>query len=200
MSKIGNILTIPSEKNVSIKSENSPFGENFFFYDLMDEKALKSFIKSTERLIRSSKEYTFYIEELRTNFDILNQDNIQGNIKATDAELEFHHYPFSLYSLVESVVFKNFMEDIKINTFRVAEEVMKLHFENKVGLVSLSKTNHQLAHDGKIFINKKQIFGDYKKFMEEYQTGISTYMQDRIKEMEEASENGNPTDFNNIYS
>ena len=67
----------------------------------MKKKAYKKFIGNIERLIRSSREYKKYIELLRTNLSALNLDNILSNITNADAELEFHHYPFTLYDVVD---------------------------------------------------------------------------------------------------
>jgi hypothetical protein len=45
---------------------------------------------------------------------------------------------------------------------------MDLHYQNKIGLVPLSKTVHDLTHDGEIFINFKSVFGKFNEFIDEY--------------------------------
>jgi hypothetical protein len=89
-----------------------------------------------------------------------------------------HHYPFTLYDIVTLVVQK-FLKDKKlISSFVIAKEVMKLHFTNKVGLVPLSKTVHELVHSGEIFINYNQVFGDFSSFAEEYSEFMTPKMID----------------------
>ena len=53
-------------------------------------------------MIRTSLEYKTYIELLRTNILELNRDSIMSNITTADTSMEFHHYPFSLYEIVET--------------------------------------------------------------------------------------------------
>lgn len=197
--KIGNIESLEQNGQLGIKSENSPFATTFYFEEFYDDKLVKKFIKSTERCIRQSKEYKLYIEQLRSNFSELNRDSIQSNITTLDADLEFHHYPFSLYDLVETYMIHCMVNNIKFTTFSVAKKIMELHNEHKIGLVPLNKTNHELVHDGKIFISKKQIFGDYSSFMKEYDKSISLDMKNKIKEMEDNSNNNALTDFLGIF-
>ena len=106
---IGNIHPVEANGSFGIKSENSPFAESFYFEDFYDDKIVKKFIKNVEKLIRTSKEYKNYIENLRTNVLALNHDSILGNITTADVDLEFHHYPFTLYETVEVVMLDHFV-------------------------------------------------------------------------------------------
>lgn len=191
---IGNIHPIIIRGNPIIKSENSPFAESFYFDALYDENLYKRFIKNTEKLIRTSTEYNQYIELLRTNQLALNLDNILSNITNDDAKLEFHHYPFSLYDIVDIVTTSIFLEKQKVTTFAVAKKVMELHYKNYIGLVPLSITMHELAHTGDLFLSTKQIFGDYKSFMETFEAAVSSVIKEKIKKIEELSEMDLPSD------
>jgi len=183
--KIGNIENFSNEKNIGIISDSSPFAENFYFEDFFEENNIKKFIKNTERLIRQSREYDEYISLLRTNVKELNHDNILSKITSADASLEFHHYPFSLFDIVETIMMQHVIDDEKFTSFSIAKEVVDLHYENKIGLVPLSITTHELAHSGNLFISKKQIFGDYSSFKKKYEKGVSADLNRKIKEMEE---------------
>lgn len=197
---IGNIESTEKFNNLSVKSKNSPFFENFYFAEMYEEAALKRFIKSTERLIRSSREYNSYLGMLKGSCAVLNKDNILSNITAADAELELHHYPFSLYDIVETVVWDHFIKKEKFNSFSLAKEIMEEHFKNNIGLVPLSKTMHELAHGGNIFISSKQVFGDYHRFMKKYEKGIRAELKKKIEEMEKKSqEPGVVSDFNGYF-
>lgn len=195
---IGNIEPIEVGDNFGIKANDSPFAESFYFEDYYDDKLVKRFIKSVEKMVRTSREYKAYIELLRTNIHALNHDNILSNITTADVEMEFHHYPFSLYDIIEICMLQHIVAGEKFTSFMISKEVMDLHFKHQIGLVPLTKTMHELAHSGNIFISNKQVFGNYKNFMKFYSNGISRDLQDKIKEFEEMSKNNTPSDVKGL--
>lgn len=196
MENIGNI-NIDTE-NLIIKSNKNIFCESFYFIDIYDENKYKKFIKQTERIIRKSKEYNKYIELLRTNIPALNYDSILSNISNADASLEFHHYPLTLYNIVESVLVYHLINKDKVTSFSIAKEVMQCHYEHIIGLVSLCTTNHQLSHASALFINKNQIFGNYKEFMKKYEAGISLEVKEKVGRIEELSDKNAAIDFKGL--
>ena len=76
---------------------------------------------------------------------------------------------------------------------------MDLHYKNIIGLVPLTKTNHELAHDGKIFLSTKQIFGNWEEFYNQYLKYISVENKNKIKDLKEKSEANLPTDFMGFF-
>lgn len=196
--KIGNISAVEANNQIGIKSDSSPFASTFYFEDYYDDKAIKKFIKNTERLIRQSREYSTYIELLRTNYHQLNRDNILSNINTGDVDLEFHHYPFSLYDILEVLLLQHMINKDKINTFRLAKETMELHYKHLIGLVPLTKTMHEMAHNGNLFISKEQIFGDYQGFMKMFPQAIPQDIKMKITEMEKNSLLNMPSDVKGV--
>lgn len=194
MSNIGNL----EFDNLKIKSNKSIYCESFYFVDVFDETNLKKFIKSVERTVRSSKEYKRYIENLRTNVHALNYDTIMSNISNTDTALEFHHYPLSLYEISEILILDHLANKDNITSFSIAKEIMEYHFKNKIGLVSLTKTNHELAHDGALFLHKNQIFGKYEEFINEHPNGISMDIRNKIDRLNKMSDANVATDFKGL--
>ena len=194
MSNIGNL----EFDNLKIKSNKSIYCESFYFVDVFDETNLKKFIKSVERTVRSSKEYKRYIENLRTNVHALNYDTIMSNISNTDTALEFHHYPLSLYEISEILILDHLANKDNITSFSIAKEIMEYHFKNKIGLVSLTKTNHELAHDGALFLHKNQIFGKYEEFINEHPNGISMEIRNKIDRLNKMSDANVATDFKGL--
>lgn len=186
-------------KNLSIKSDGNIFSEQYYYSDFFDEKGTRKFIKNIESLVRSSREYKNYIEQLRTNFSHLNQDAVMGNISTLDTDLEFHHYPFTLYDICEIVVMKGATDQKYESSFSAAKKIMDLHYKNIIGLVPLTKTNHELAHDGKIFLSTKQIFGNWEEFYNQYLKYISVENKNKIKDLKEKSEANLPTDFMGFF-
>ena len=96
-----------------------------------------------------------------TEFDLTKCKFIpQADIVDTNVGLELHHYPFTLFDIVQGVLRHEYgiLSDREpvykrpVNLFKVAEKVMKLHYQGVIGLIPLSLTAHELAHNGDIFI------------------------------------------------
>jgi len=142
---------------------------------LMNEKDKIKFIKSIERIVRSSLEYKHYIQYLRDQIDMtlcsfFNNINNKDNKKIS---IEIHHEPFTLFDLVQIVIDRWIGEEIDLNPLLIAEEVTSLHYRNLIGLIPLSVTVHELVHNGKLFIPLQNIFGGYVEFIEKYEKYIS---------------------------
>lgn len=151
-------------------------GEKFKFRlpDLEDSNAKTKYIFSIEKLIRKSFEYSNYIRFLKEKMDLTKCKFLKNiDIKEIKVSLEMHHYPFSLYDLTEIILDRRIKLDLPINDYLIAEDVMRLHYENKVGLVPLTVTVHELVHDGQLFIPTNFVYGNYNKFVEEYNDYIS---------------------------
>jgi len=152
--------------------------EKFYhtFEMFQDEKELKRYIKKIESMIRGSLEYRSYITYLKEEKNLTSckffSEVDKKEIK--NVGIEFHHYPFNLYELTETVLKKNTDNYFhSANVFDVCDEVMHLHYKNQVGLVPLSVTIHELAHAGEIFIPLTLVYGDVNKFIDDYNDYIS---------------------------
>jgi hypothetical protein len=165
------------------------FGNTLF----IDPKENIKFIKTVERIVRSSMEYKLWNGTLRK----LGMQNCSffGNVSDEDADIEIHHYPFSLYSIVQIVMDEMFSRVPSITTFSVANEVMKIHFEGLIGVVPLSETVHEAAHNGNVFIPLYQVFGDYFAFVEYYKSFITEDDFESLMKLVEMTKNG--IDFTN---
>jgi hypothetical protein len=164
---------------------------DYKFTDFDDPKELRRYITQIEQSVRRSYEYRKYIKYLKEEknlksckfFDRINIDDIKK------VSLEFHHYPFNLYEIVDTVLKKqtNFYQD-PVNTFDVINEVGRIHYENMVGLVPLTKTVHELAHNGEIFINFKDVHGNVEKFINDYREYIDEELLESIQKLSILSE------------
>lgn len=174
--EINNILNIKSTKNtqnIVVEDEEQIFScEEFYFTDIFDEKRYKSFIKNVEKLIRQSTYYNDYIG-LLTNEVGLSNCAVLGNISKDMAKVEMHHFPFTLYDIVQIHICKNLTLKQKMTSFSIANDVMKDHYDNIVSLIPLCKTAHQLVHKGGISISINQTFGDIEAFLNKYKEYIS---------------------------
>jgi len=121
-----------------------------------------------------------------------------SNITTADVDLEFHHYPLTLYDIIYICMNYHLINKENFTSFSLAKEVMNCHYRHIIGLVPLTKTTHELAHSGNLFLSSKQIFGDYSKFINEYAAGVTPELKQKIDLMEQMSEANVPTDFKRL--
>lgn len=176
-----------TEKSVTLKIHDIEKASNIILFK--NEKDKTKFIKNCELLIRGSDEYKDWIAYLKEYKD-MDKCAVFQNLNSTEMKkikLEIHHGPFSLFDIVTIVVNKYIREDIPLDYFDISEEVMRLHYENRVGLIPLSKTVHKLVHDGKIFIPIQAYYGPaIMSFIKEYEPYLEEY-EEMLREIIEAS-------------
>ena len=152
-------------------------------YNFRTPKDRVKFIKQVEATCRKSMEYKDYMKFLKRNTDlkrctVLKGLNTEGGKKYT---IEIHHEPFTLFDIVETVLNKHEDLGIKIDPLNIADEVMGLHYDGKIGLIHLSTTMHQLVHDDKIFIPLQLIYHAYDEFYDEYEEDIDPKVKEKVQ-------------------
>jgi truncated hemoglobin YjbI len=65
------------------------------------------------------------------------------------------------------------MEKGYIETFKVLEEVLLLHYKFQVGLTPLNPTAHDLVHNNMLPIHPKILIGEWRKLYAEYFSFLS---------------------------
>lgn len=154
-----------------------------FTYNIISEKDKIKTVKTCERMIRSSLEYKEYIKFLKEYID-MTKCSFFGNTKMdrySKFKVEIHHSPFTLYDITMTVLLKHLDEYGEVNLFEVSEEVMKLHYQCRVGLIPLSTTVHKLVHEGMLFIPVQNVRGDWLLFYKEYENYMPLDMKDKLK-------------------
>lgn len=167
----------------------------FEFSGFYDDKVFDRFVKSVEKMVRSDRSYLNYVGKIKETEDNLAKDVVLNNLKSSDATIEMHHHPFTLYDIVSIVALHNFNNNIPFTSFSLAKEVLALHYANMVGLAPMSITTHELAHitlENKskrkyISLTKKNIFGKYQEFAEKYKDGMTIDTRHKLAEFEEIS-------------
>ena len=197
MDDLGSVDNSVNMENISSQSDefNQPIltANNDFFSlefnlsnSIIDDSEEKKLIRAAERLIRTSKEYSYYLGFLKQDLGMC-RCSVMPNLDGETNSLEMHHYPFTLFELCEIVMKKQFAANIPVNTFTIADEVLRLHYENVVGLVPLSVTVHQLVHAGRIFLKLSQTFGNISKFITDYQDFIEDELIAKLAKIIELS-------------
>lgn len=179
-----NIVLADKNKQTTLNINNVPEFD-LLIWDLEDDKELKKYYKTIEKEVRNSFEYKEMINYLRDNFGmdqcsfikVSNKDNY--NIK-----IEIHHYPFTLYDIVTIVYRKRIYYQESLDVQMVAKEITMLHYKLLVGLISISKTVHQLVHDAKLFIPVDNVFGRYQLFVDLYKPFCETEQLETLERIE----------------
>ena len=142
---------------------------DYLIWDLEDQKELNKYFKTIEREVRGSFEYRKLIRFLKENMNMDQCAFIKtSNNDKYDIKIEIHHYPFTLYDIVELVYHKRVSLNESIDVQLVAKEVTMLHYKLLVGLIPLSTTVHQLVHSSKLFIPVQNVLGRYREFIDYY--------------------------------
>lgn len=190
---------------VPIKSIKVNMPETMEYYvNLHSDREKTKFIKRTERVVRSSLEYKDYINYLKENVG-LNHCTFFKNISTDRSKrrgkisIEMHHEPFTLFDYVQVILNKYIDEGKEVRDLMIADEVMELHYANKVGLVPLSKTAHQIVHNSsKLLVPLNMVYGNYNEFVSEYYDYIPTDVLEKLQRKIDMTKNLTEKDFENI--
>lgn len=154
-------------------------------------KDVDKFIKKVCQFARGSSEYKEYIRYLKQEVDMTRCSFFPkvdtGDGKRRKTQIEIHHEPFGLYDIAQIVTNKWVEEGYPLNHLEVAEEVMKIHYQGRVGLIPLIKTIHQLTHRGEVIIPVQKVYGNFVSFLKEYSNYISDDLHDMLKAKVEES-------------
>ena len=180
-------LVTSTNKNNIIKLDNIPEFD-YLIWDLDNEKSFKKYIQTIEREIRQSYEYKEFIQYIKDNYDMHRCSFLKvSDNDEIDTSLNIHHSPFTLYDLVNIVYRKRVFYGESLEVQMVAKEVMMLHYRLLVGLIPLSKTVHQLVHEGKLFIPVNNVLGNWREFVRIYNQFISEEELETLERIERYS-------------
>lgn len=139
-----------------------------------------AFIKGVEKAVRQNDRYKKYINYLKKKVK-LNKCQVLKNITDEDADIEMHHGPiFTLFDVCAIVLEYFILKKWKITTLRVADAVLDEHRKNRIQVVMVSCTVHEEIHNGDIFINYKQAFGNLQEFLKKYKDAISDEYREQL--------------------
>ena len=149
--------------------------------DMLNSRKYASYIKHIMRLIRHSYEYKEYIKYLK-KFRNLNRCALFQNIRMSrSVKIELHHEPFTLFDIVD-IVYRNQRRstDGSLHSLDIARIVTELHYQDKIGLVPLSVTVHELYHSGMLYIDPQWIHGDWAAFLRDYYEDVPERLKEKL--------------------
>jgi len=153
-------------ETLEIYSDRHPFSLSLRISNFENEATYKKFVRNCEHIIRKSIEYkewrNYIIDVLQINECMITHERMD------EVTVEVHHHVPSLYTLTTALVNKCIEENISFCTFDICQQAIELHFQNRVGYVTLLKSIHEKFHNGKLDIPISFVRGDYNYFIREY--------------------------------
>ena len=179
-----NILISNLEVNPEISSPNADYSISLAFttdqrYDYEEyEQVLKSAIRNF-RNSNTYKHYKSYLYGLGINCCqfhpyITNNDDFEM------ASLEMHHCMLNIYDIAVII-----MEDClnrygSITEFDLADLLKIEHTNNRIPIVMLCKSCHQLYHHKSLYVHPNQIFGKWWELLESYPLGWTREICEKV--------------------
>lgn len=152
-------------------------------YTFKNNKERYAYVTYVKNLIRKTPEYREYVSFLK-KYMHMNKCVVFNNLGSDPNKkyrIELHHTPFTLAEIINVVVTKRQQLGESLNPRFVAEEVLELHYDDKVGLINLSITAHELAEKGRIFIPLQLIYQRYDLFVNEYEMYMDSTLKSKIE-------------------
>ncbi|MFA7127609.1 MAG: hypothetical protein WC136_00395 [Sphaerochaeta sp.] len=121
----------------------------WYNYDLSDMKEVIKCVKHIERICRLTLEYDIW--QMRCKYKD-NQDCpiCEENYYEKNLKIESHHHPKTLFDIVQDVITENLESNLidEKTGIDLVQEVMDLHFFDKVSYINLCVHCHKKYHDG----------------------------------------------------
>lgn len=161
--------------NPMISSPNAPYAIQFYqTRETLNSDAdiFKRFIDNAIMRFRRSRTYSGYkgyLIELG-----LDRDQMMSNITNEMATIEMHHNGLTIFDI--AIILTNHILTVsgKISTFDLVLELKKVHTNNLVPLVMLSRTSHQMVHHNEeFFVPASMCFGFWTELLDKYKFGIT---------------------------
>jgi hypothetical protein len=140
---------------------------------IADPDSLTKSLKDIEFMIRHSREYKAWVAYVYTTFPILESDMLKG-VDLTGCEnitTDVHHI-VTLADITFTVGMQMIdQHDEGVTDFDIAKEVIRLHMDDEVLCVALTRSLHEAAHAKLYDITKDTPcvhIGHAQKFVDEY--------------------------------
>lgn len=187
--------TIDEEKTSYLRFNNVPEFD-IPDYNLSDPKEFKKYIANVKKTLRGSFEYQELVQFLRNNMN-MNVCAVYENVtnaNTSNIKIHVHHDPFTIEDIILIVVRKRQSTYESLDVEMVVEEVLKLHYQLKVGLIPVAETVHDLIHNGFYFIPVQNVLGRYREFVNEYKQ-YNAIEQEQLNTLEKIEEHSKDEEF-----
>lgn len=172
--------------NPTIKSPAALFSLQFYETEesLMDIDEYKKFLVNAIKRFRSSrtyKQYKSYLMELGMNSCQL-MPGINSDLDEDVSKLiEMHHNFLTIYDIAIMITEHVIHTKGFISTFDLVQLLKEEHKANRIPLVMLSKTAHQMYHNNEDFIIPANMcFGFWQELLQKYYKGITKDIAEKV--------------------
>ena len=170
-----NIETYVEGFNPIITSPSSTYAIPFYATrdSLMDTDVYRAFLKNVEKRVRQSVFYSHYKAFI---YDYMDHSQTHANINSEMAKLEMHHAILTLFDIA-LIITEYYLNTVGcVTTYDVVQTIKDEHRKNRIALVMLDETSHQMYHANPntflihpdMCISKK-----WPEFLETYKVGIT---------------------------
>ena len=163
------VVKLENDKNNIIHLDDIPDIE----FDMQMTSVNEKYYKYVTKMCRKTPEYRDFIAFMKHNLDVNHCSYYEGYSIKNGYTIELHHAPFTLYDYVETCCTRQMHEKGWVETLKICEEVIALHFRFMVGLTPLNPTAHKLVHSDALPVHPKIVRGDWKAFYGEYNAFVS---------------------------
>jgi len=161
--------------------------------DLADYEVFTKFIHGVMAMVHKDPRYTNYKGKL---YELgLTRCQVFSNITVDMAPLEMHHGPiFNLFEVCAIAADHLLAEDQKLDTFTVADIVLREHEKHHIQVVMLCETAHEAAENQSIFLSYKQGWGKLDKFLKKFRKGLRIEHYELVRDYLRLSKEHKATD------
>lgn len=153
-------------EGLELYSDQYPFRLPLRIRNFESESEYMKFIRNCELHVRKSIEYRSWRHYI---IDVLGVSSCMVTKERMDqCTVEVHHHVPSLFVLVKALVNQKIEREEEFSTFDISLDAIEIHFQNRVGYITLVKSMHEKFHNGFLKIPASLIRGNYQAFMESY--------------------------------
>lgn len=153
-------------ERLELYSDNYPFNLSLRIQTFEGEAEYNKFIKNCEKLIRGCLEYKLWRNYITDVLQIQTCAITEERMDQTN--IDIHHHPVSLFSIVKSLVNEKLEKEEPFCSFDICTKAIELHFSNYIGFIPLLSDLHAKYHNGFLNLPKNMIRGNYNVYIENY--------------------------------
>lgn len=152
-------------------------------YEFKKKDDRRKYIELVKSIVRGTPEYRSYVSFLK-RYKRMNSCVVYPNLNTEERSkysIEIHHEPLALREIINIVLTAEESVGRGHNPYKLANKILELHYDNKVGLINLAKTPHEMVESGKIFIPLQLINPGFMDFIEEYEDFIDDTLKAKLQ-------------------
>lgn len=175
------IFSYMNNSNPTLRSPNSTYEISLCQTKetLVDVDEYSKFIHNAITQFRHTRVYKEYKAYLMS----LGLDHCQylHNINSDMADLEMNHCILTIFDIALMICEHNINTYGYCSTCHIVSALREEHSCNRIPLIMMSKTVHQLYHaDDMFFVHPKQIFGKWVELLSKYRNGITPEICNKV--------------------